>query len=121
MDGNPLSPSSYPPAPTGEAAWTIGFRDGDVLIRHVGDGSDDGQHAVEPRHADLAFDHGNAVLPGLPRVAERGDGASEQDQRPGDIAPRRLEALPVAVPCPAEQYGPEYTVGSFSAKFSNEP
>ena len=36
-------------------------------------------------------------------MAERGDGAAEQDQRPGDIASRCLEAPLVAVPRPAEQ------------------
>ena len=81
----------------------LGRRDQDVLIRDVGDGPDDGQHAVELRHADLAFDHGDAVLSGFLGVPEGGDGAAEQDQSLGDIAPGRLETLLVAVPCPAEQ------------------
>ena len=81
----------------------LGRRDEDVLIRHVGDGPDDGQHVVELLHADLAFDHGDAVLSGFLGVPERGDGAAEQDQRLGDIAPRGLETPLVAVPRPAEQ------------------
>ncbi len=82
---------------------SLGRRDQDVLIRHVGDGPDDGQHAIELLHADLAFDHGDAVLSGFLGVPERGDGAAEQDQCPGDIAPRGLETPLVAVPRPAEQ------------------
>ena len=81
----------------------LGRRDQDVLIRDVGDGADDRQHAVELRHADLALDHGDAVLSGFLGVPERGDCAAEQDQRPGDIAPRGLETPLVAVPGPAEQ------------------
>ena len=54
-------------------------------------------------HADLAFDYRDAVLSGLLGVTERGDGATEQDQRLGDIAPRGLEASLVAVSRPAEQ------------------
>ena len=82
---------------------SLGRRDEDVLIRHIGHGPDDGKHAVELLHADLAFDHGDAILTGLLRAAERGDGAAEQDQCPGDIAPRGLETPLVAVPRPAEQ------------------
>ena len=82
---------------------SLGRRDEEVLIRHIGHGPDDGKHAVELLHADLAFDHGDAVLSGFLRVAERGDGAAEQDQCPGDIAPRGLETPLVAVPRPAEQ------------------
>jgi hypothetical protein len=82
---------------------SLGRRDEDVLIRHVGHGPDDGKHAIELLHADLAFDHGDAVLSGFLRMAERGDGAAEQDQRPGNITPRRLEALLVPIPRPAEQ------------------
>ena len=55
------------------------------------------------RHADLAFNRGDAVLSGFLGVPERGDCATEQDQRPGDIAPRGLETPLVPVPCPAEQ------------------
>jgi len=51
-------------------------RDEDVLIRHIGHGPDDGKHTVELFHADLAFDHGDAVLSGFLRKAERGDGAA---------------------------------------------
>ena len=82
---------------------SLGRRDEDVLIRHVGHGPDDGKHAVELLHADLAFDHGDAILSGFLGVPERGDGAAEQDQRPGHIAPRGLETPLVAVPRPAEQ------------------
>ena len=81
----------------------LGRRDEDVLIRHVGHGPDDGKHAVELLHADLAFDHGDAVLSGFLGVTERGDGAAEQDQRLGDIAACGLETLLVAVPRSAEQ------------------
>jgi hypothetical protein len=55
------------------------------------------------RHADLAFNRGDAVLSGFLGVPERGDCATEQDQCPGDIAPRGLETPLVPVPCPAEQ------------------
>ena len=82
---------------------SLGRRDEDVLIRHIGHGPDDGKHAIELLHADLAFDHGDAILSGFLRAAERGDGAAEQDQCPGDIAPRGLETPLVAVPRPAEQ------------------
>jgi hypothetical protein len=82
---------------------SLGRRDEEVLIRHIGHGPDDGKHAVELLHADLAFDHGDAILTGFLRAAERGDGAAEQDQCPGDIAPRGLETSLIAVPCPAEQ------------------
>jgi hypothetical protein len=84
-------------------AVTLGGRDEEVLIRHVGHGPDDGKHGVELLHADLAFDHGEAVLSGCLRMAERGDGAAEQNQRSGDIAPCGLAAPLVAVPCAAEQ------------------
>ena len=58
---------------------SLGRRDQDVLIRHVGDGSDDGQHAVELRHADLPFDHGDAILSGFLGLPKGRDGAAEQD------------------------------------------
>ena len=73
------------------------------LIRHIGHGPDDWKHAVELLHADLAFDYCDAVLTGFLRVAERGDGAAEQDERPGDIASRGLKTSLAAVPRPAEQ------------------
>ena len=82
---------------------SLGRRDEEVLVRHVGHGPDDRKHAVELLHTDLAFDHGDAVLSGFLCVAERGDGAAEQDQCPGDIAPRGLETPLAAVPRPAEQ------------------
>ena len=81
----------------------LGRRDQDVLVRHVGDGPDDRQHAVELRHADLAFNRGDAVLSGFLGVPECGDCATEQNQRPGHIAPRGLETPLVPVPCPTEQ------------------
>ncbi len=100
-----------PEVERGEEAWaepaqhrvSLGCCDEYVLIRHVGHGPDDGKHAVELLHADLAFDHDDAVLSKLLRVSERGDGTAEQDQRPGDVAPRGLETPLVAVPRPAEQ------------------
>ena len=58
----------------------LGRRDQEFLIRHAGDSSDDGQHAVKLRHADLALDNGDSVLPGFFRVPKGGDGAAEQDQ-----------------------------------------
>jgi hypothetical protein len=36
------------------------------------------------RHADLALDHGDAVLSGFLRVPKGGDGAAEQDQSLGE-------------------------------------
>ena len=82
---------------------SLGRRNEEVLIRNIGDGPDKGKHAVELLHADLAFDHGDAILTGFLRVAERGDSAAEQDQCPRDIASRGLETPLVAVPCATEQ------------------
>ncbi|HTR78073.1 MAG TPA: hypothetical protein VMH39_08180, partial [Gemmatimonadaceae bacterium] len=55
------------------------------------------------RHADLAFNHSDAVLSGFLRVPQGSNGAAEQDQGPGYIAPRRLITPLVAIPRPAEQ------------------
>ena len=42
----------------------LGGGDQDLLLGDVGHGADDRQRAVEPRHADLAIDDGDAVLAG---------------------------------------------------------
>lgn len=86
--------------PTQDAV-TLGRCNENVLIRRIGHGSDDWKHAVELLHADLAFDHGDAVLAGFLRAAERGDGAAEQDQCRSDITPGGLETSLIAVPRPA--------------------
>ena len=69
-----------------------------LLVSHVSYGINHWQCIVQPLHTDRAFDGGHAVLTGLARLFQRGNGAPEQQQRPGDIAPRGLEAslLPVA-------------------------
>ena len=54
-------------------------------------------------HADFTFDDSDTILPGFLGVPERGDGATEQQQRPGNVAPCRLETSFVPVLRPAEQ------------------
>ncbi|HEV2099796.1 MAG TPA: hypothetical protein VGR45_12840 [Stellaceae bacterium] len=54
-------------------------------------------------HADLSFDNSDTILPSFLGVPEGGDGATEQNQRPGNIAPCRLETSFVAVLRSTEQ------------------
>ena len=59
---------------------TFGRGDEEILIRDLGDSPDDRQDILEPLHADLAIDYGDAVLAGLLSLLERSDGAAKQQQ-----------------------------------------
>ena len=57
----------------------------------IGDPADDWQGVVEPLHADFAVNDGDAILSGLLGLLQRRDGATEQQQRLGDVALCGLE------------------------------
>ena len=75
----------------------------DILVRDIGDRADDRQSLVEPLHADLAIDDGNAIFSRVPGLFEGRDGAAEQNQRLGHVALGGLEAAVVPVLRPGEQ------------------
>ena len=94
-----------------EEAWaesaqdriTFGGGHEDILVRDIGDRPDDGQSLVEPLHADLAIDDGDAVFSRGFGLLESRDGAAEQDQRLGHVALGGLKASLIPVLRSAEQ------------------